>query len=135
LLWEFRYAICPGGNLRDIVRDCAVGADEWVHGHGSPSSTIEPEHRGTPINTAYITGGNNTLRPEVASSLPPASDISRLSDALFSATYFRLDYRDRICCPAGRRARITRSTKQLDTLAAIHQFEPSTGDIQAVYDR
>jgi iron complex outermembrane receptor protein len=93
-----------------------------------------PSIPGTPINTAYITGGNNTLRPEVARSFTTGLDISPSSDTLFSATYFRLDYRNRIAAPP-LVGEITSVYEQLDTLRPFINLSPSAADIQAVYDR
>jgi iron complex outermembrane receptor protein len=94
----------------------------------------DPSAPGTALDTAYLTGGNRALRPEVAQSWTAGMDVTPSSAFKFSATYFWLDYRDRIAAPPV----VGPVTSIYDQMAALRPYinsTPSAADVQALYDR
>jgi iron complex outermembrane receptor protein len=93
-----------------------------------------PSIPGSEINTLFITGGNPSLRPEVARSFTASVDFkpSSLPGASFSATYFRTNYSNRIAAPPVI-GPLTSIYAQLDTLRPYIDSAPSAANIQKVY--
>lgn len=105
-----------------------------------------PTADSAPINTLYLIGGNNTLRPEVATSWTAGFDLGSIKPTEWnqqavdkpewsiSCTYFHLTYTDRIAAPP-EVGPVTSIFSQLGALSPYVDTHPSDAAVQAVYDQ
>ena len=93
-----------------------------------------PSVPGSEIKTLYLTGGNPSLRPEEAKSFTAGIDfkLHALPGASFSATFFNINYSNRIATPPVI-GPVTSIYAQHDTLHPYINSAPSAADIQSVY--
>jgi len=97
-------------------------------------SLSNPNVPGVSYGTMYITGGNPTLRPELAQSYTIGVDFqsSESPSPSISLTYVHVGYRDRIAAPPVI-GDVTAIYSQLDTLRPFLNLNPSEADIGSVY--
>lgn len=132
--WSPRTGLLLRGGYATSYRIAPLAQMDGATGTAELLPLPNPSIPGTVINTLYITGGNPSLKPEVAESFTAGVDFkpSALPDTELSATYFHTRYSNRIVPPPVN-GPVTSIYAQLETLHPYIDSAPTTADIESVY--
>jgi outer membrane receptor protein involved in Fe transport len=134
LLWEPQSGISVRASYARSFRMASLAQMD-----GSKDTALllllpDPRVPNSTTGTAYITGGNQNLHPELASSYTAGLDLvsSRHADTGLSLAYFQVKYADRIATPPVQGS-VDTIFSQLDSLRPYITLDPTQSEVQGLY--